>query len=245
MGEILTTVYLPSRGRLNLDEPAYAGPIEMDMIGFEEEKMMFGSNSENVLDRMLDSVIKTEGIKASELCPQDRHFLLVKERIHSYGENYHLTDVCPSCGNMEEYKIDMNDVPVIELPEDFAEPIEGKLPLSGHTIGIKILRNRDNKSINAEINTKVDKLHLSAKDLRYELRKVRSIVTIDGEQPKLGEREKFIRGLKGRDLAYIDYLMEKTKFGYSNTVLVTCKSCGHQFEVPFVMSGEFFRPRFD
>ena len=110
MAELLTTVYLPSKGRLNLDNPAYGGPIDLDMIGFEQELMIFGSNAENHLDKMLQSVIKTDGVNVNELTSQDRFFLLVQERIHSYGSDYHISYRCPVCGQVEEHILDLNNV---------------------------------------------------------------------------------------------------------------------------------------
>lgn len=245
MAELLTTVYLPSKGLFNLEDSAYAGPIELDMMGFEQEKMIFGSNSEGALDRMLNSVIKTEGISVDKMVPADRHFLLVQERIHSYGPNYHIKFQCPYCGLEEEHEIDMNTIPILELRDDFTEPIECKLPMDGRVLGLKILRNSDKKAIEAEIRMKAEKLKLNPKDMRFELRRVKSIVSIDGAAPKVGEREALLRSLKGMDLAYIDHVLNKDQFGYSSTVLTTCSSCKESFEVPFVMSSEFFRPRFD
>lgn len=245
MAEILTTVYLPSRGVFNKDESVYAGPIELDMMGFEQEKMVFGSNTENALDRMLSSVIKTEGINLDKLVPQDRHFLLIQERIHSYGPNYHIRFKCPYCGVEEEHKIDLTTVPVLEMDEEFKEPIEGVLPLDGRKVGLKILRNGDKKAIEAEIRMKADKLKINPKDLRFELRRVKSIVSIDGSAPKVGEREALLRSLKGRDIAYMDYLINQIQFGYSSTINVTCSGCKEEYEVPFALTSEFFRPRFD
>lgn len=245
MAELLTTVYLPSKGKLNVDEPAYAGPIDLDMMGFEQEKMIFGSNSEGAIDKMLNSVIKTEGISIDKMAPQDKHFLLVKERIHSYGPDYHITYECPHCGKEEEHVINMNDIPVLELPDDFIEPIECTLPLSGTKLGLRLLRNSDKKAIDNEIRMKAEKLKLNPSEMRYELRKVKAIVTIDGKEPSLGERQALVRGLKGRDLAYFDHVLNKIQFGFSSTVLTTCTSCNGEFEVPFVLTSEFFRPRFD
>lgn len=245
MAELLTTVYLPSKGLLNKEDPAYGGPIELDQMGFEQEKMIFGSNSEGALDKMLNSVIKTPGITVDKMAPQDRHFLLVKERVHTYGADYHIKYQCPYCGIEEEHVVNINDVPVIELADDFTEPIECKLPQSGTVLGLKILRNSDKKAIEAEIRMKAEKLKLNPKDMRFELRLVKAIVTINGETPKLGEREQLIKSLKGRDLAYIDYIINKVQFGFSSTVLTSCSSCKEAFDVPFLMTSEFFRPRFD
>jgi hypothetical protein len=245
MSELLTTVRLPSKGLLNPEDPVYGGPITLDMMGFEQEKMVFGSNADNVLDKMLKSVIKTEGVDLDQLTPFDKHYLLVQERIHSYGDEYHIKYQCPYCGVEEEHVIDLNDIPVIELPDDFVEPIEGTLPLCGKKVGVKLLRQKDRKAIDNEIRLKADKLKKNPQDLRYELRFVKSIVTIDGEQPNVGEREALVRSLKGRDLAYLDHLIKKTVFGYAAEALTTCSSCGENFEVPFVMTSEFFRPRFD
>ena len=70
-------------------------------------------------------------------------------------------------------------------------------------------------------------------------------MTIDGETPKIGEAAALVKSLKGRDLAYIDHVLNKVQFGFSSTVLTTCSGCKGDFEVPFMLTSEFFRPRFD
>lgn len=244
MSEILTTVYLPSKGKMNSDS-VYAGPIELDMMGFEQEKLIYGSSSSNVLDKMLKSVIKTPGIEVSELVAQDKHFLLVKERIHSYGNRYHLEDVCPNCGKEEEHVVDLDLVPILEIPDDFVEPIMGVLPRSGEEIGVRLLRQSDRKAMEAEIKMKSEKLGMDPQGLEYEQRLVRSIQTIQGVSVSSIEKTDFVRGLKGMDLAYINHLLNSVQFGYSNTVTVTCSACETQYESPFILTSEFFRPRFD
>lgn len=245
MSEYLTTVYLPSKGKLNPENEAYAGPIEIDMMGTKEEKMIFGSSSNDGISRMLQSIIKTEGIKVDDMVEQDRMFLLVKERIHTYGDIYHIKSKCPDCGATHEYTISLDDIEVKELPDDMTDTVTGILPLSKVEVTIKSLKTSDRNKINRYIKAKVEKLHQSESDLRYDLQREKAIVSINGEAPKVGEAHKLLNSLKAKDVAYLDYLRNKYDFGYQDSVTVECKSCGKMFDADFEMTSEFFRPRFD
>lgn len=245
MADVTTTVHLPSKGRLNLGDSVYAGPIDLKVIGFEQEKKIFGSNGDKVLDRVLSESIVTEGIKIEELTEMDRMFLLMKLRIHSYGESYTVEGRCPECGRVHEYKISLDDLKIVDLTDDFEEPIAGKLPRNGSEVGVRLLRIKDKRAVEAEARTRYEKLKVPVGESVYSLSMERSILTINGEKPKLGERKALLESLTGMDLAYIDALRKSVDFGYEMETTVKCDACEEEFRVPIRMTGEFFRPRFD
>lgn len=239
MEEITMKVYLPSRGKFN---PAHAEPIVLDMMGFEEEKIAFGSSTEEALDEVLKRCIKSpENFDVTELTPEDRRFLMYKLRIHSYGDEYHVR--YKENGEYVETKISMDDIEVVELPDNFEIP-GGKLPMNGSDIRIKVLTTGEIRKINNYCREKADKLGLNYSELRVEAMMAKRIDTVNGEALDTKDAIQFLKGLKGRDLAFIDYLINKIDYGYRDTVKVTTKT-GNVIDVPFRMTGEFFRPRFD
>lgn len=232
-------VTLPSRGVFN---PAHREPIILDMMGFEEEKIAFGSSTEEAIDEVLKRCIKSPAdFDVSALTQEDRKFLLWKLRIHSYGDDYHVRYL--ENGEYVDKKISLNDVVVDELDEDFVIP-GGKLPLAGNQITIKVLSIGEIRKIESYCREKADKLGISYSELRIETMMAKRIDTVDGEHLDAVKAVQFLKGLKGRDLAYIDYLTRQIKFGFRDTIEVENKS-GQKVLAPVRITGEFFRPRFD
>lgn len=238
MEGLTTKVKLPSNGRLN---PSLGEPIVMDMMGFEEEKVAFGADTDEALDEVLKMCIKSpENFDVTALTPADRRFLLMKLRIHTYGDEYHVK--ANVNGVIEDVKISLDDIEVKELPDDFEIP-KGKLPVAGNEVVVKVLTVGEIRKIESICRDKADKFGSSYKELRYETMRAKRIATIDGEKKTTDEVLRFLKGLKGKDLAYLDYLNNQVAFGYSNFIDV--KINGVWQTVPVVMTGEFFRPRFD
>ena len=119
-------VRLPSsKSGVYKDHPELQGDITLRMMDVGDEKKVFGSYSDDIVSALLKScVVSPEDFDPDELIPNDRHFLLVKLRVLSYGANYHGEGICPECGNTEEHRFSIDDIPIYELPEDFEEPIK-------------------------------------------------------------------------------------------------------------------------
>lgn len=239
MENLITKVKLPSNGVFN---PAYKGDITLDMMGFEEEKIAYGATDDEAIDIVINRCVKSpENFDASSLLPQDRRFILMKLRIHTYGDEYHV--IVRENGENVEEKISLDDIEVKELPEDFKIP-SGTLPISGDKIQIRPLTVADLRKIDDYARDKAEKMNLSFSDVRYEAVSAKRIGTINGESRTSVEVLNWLRSLKGKDLAYIRYLVDKIDFGYASTVHIKCKD-GVERDVFVRMTGEFFRPRFD
>lgn len=245
MGTYETTITLPSGGRLYPEVPELAGPIVIRMMDTNDEKKIFGSTSEDMISTLIKDCVVNIKFDPDILVSADRHYILMKLRIHTYGDDYHVEGVCPECGLQKEFKISLDDLTVYELPEDFVEPIEMTLPLSGTTVGIRVLRTDDAKKIRSRAKKMNKEMGVPAKEAEYMLRMARQIVTIDGKEVKPGEADKFVKEMKARDSAYIKFKLDETKLGYDDAITITCPECGEEYEVGFRMTGEFFRPRFD
>lgn len=245
MSQIITKVTLPSKGLLNVGSPEYAQEISMDMIGYEESKFIYGSSGDNLIDDLLNKLIIEPKLDLDNLTTPDKMFLLIKQRIHSYGSIYHLPGVCPYCDKASEFEIDIDkDVEIIELDDEFVNPIRIELPFCGKTVGVRVLKEGDIKKINKQAREKEEKLKIPFGITKYQLKLIKSVAEIDGVEVDFKAASDFVSDLKGRDLAMLKHTAESVDFGYSNKVAVKC-SCGQSFDVPFVVHGEFFRPRFD
>lgn len=239
MEGLTTVVRLPSHGVFN---PEWSGDIVLDMMGFEEEKMAFGAGTDEALDEVINRCVKSpEGFDASQLTPPDRRFMLMKLRIHTYGDGYHV-DVEENNGEVEE-KISLDDIEIKELPEDFEMP-HGKLPTSGDEVAVRLLTVAERRKIDDYATDKARKLGRPFSEIRYETLSAKGIASVNGKEMTTSEADRYLHQLKGKDLAYIRYLQDKFDFGFGTTVTHKCKD-GVTREIYVRMTGEFFRPRFD
>ena len=76
-------------------------------------------------------------------------------------------------------------------------------------------------------------------------RMARYIKAIDDKAVDEGAAQHFVETLTGRDSAYFWWkLDEEVKCGVDTTSEVVCPECGEEYEVPFAITSEFFRPKF-
>ena len=246
MANLEMTVRLPSLGKPYPECPELAGDIVIKMISALQETRMFGSSGQvDLLDNVLRECIVSPKVNIDSLMPADKHFLLTKLRIHTYGAQYHVTGVNPVTEKSEEHLISLDDIPVVELTEEFKDPMKVTLPVSGDIVEIKVLRSGDYKTIRQRVNRLSKEMGVPAGEQEYITRLAETIVSVNGETLQGSQREHYVQGLMGRDTAEIKRLMNRYKFGISDFITVTSPVNGEVYEAPVLMTGEFFRPRYD
>lgn len=222
-------------------------PLEVTLRAMKtkEEKMLLGSTGNNVFDKILGSCLEEPvNLPLGKLILSDKHFLMMKLRILSYGSDYHVKHKCEWCEKVHEYPISLDDVPINNLDDDFIEPFEFELPMSKDMIGIKLLRDMDNRKVERrakQINRKT-KGNLDG-DISYILRLVERLVTVNGESIK--NKQKYVEDLHGRDSAYIQHKLDTVEVGYDLKMYEECPYCGNDVDFILPMTSEFFRPRFN
>ena len=101
-------VELPSKGLLYPeDSPLSKGTVEMKYMTAKEEDILTNQNYIKqgiVIDKLLESLIVTEGVKYSELLIGDKNAIMVAARILSYGKDYTITY------NDEEVVVDLSTI---------------------------------------------------------------------------------------------------------------------------------------
>lgn len=234
---------LPSRGIL------YSGispEVVLRNMNTADEKMLLGSTPD-ALDLILKACIVTpKEINLDELISSDKHFLLLKLRIISYGSEYFVTARCPSCGAMPEYKIDLDSLPVDYLSENFVEPYESfELPMGKQAIELRIPRIKDLNDADAKARRFHKKFTEAKGDMSYIYRLMTNIATVDGKTLPLPELQKFVEEMAVRDSSYMKNKMNKLKVGIDTEIIEECPKCNsdHKFELPITY--DFFRTRYD
>tara|TARA_B100002019_G_C21220132_1_gene574261 strand:+ start:319 stop:1062 length:744 start_codon:yes stop_codon:yes gene_type:complete len=146
-------VELPSKGLLYPeDSPLSKGTIEMKYMTAKEEDILTNQNFIRkgiVIDKLLRSLVVTEGFKYDDLLIGDKNAIMVAARILSYGSEYNFTylgeKVSVDLSSLENKNIDYS------LLESGKNEFAFKLPHTDNTVTFKILTHKDERHIDKEI----------------------------------------------------------------------------------------------
>ena len=175
---------LPSQGKVYpKDSPLADGKVELKYMTTREEDILMSQNLIKkgvVIDKLLDSLIVTKGVKQTDLLLGDKNAVLVAARILAYGPEY-TTEILNPNDNNEKIKhtFDLSQCPFKELPKDVdysKNEFEFQLPVTKNKVLFKILTGADEKLIDKELKA-LEKNGLSGTittRLRY------AITSIDG-----------------------------------------------------------------
>lgn len=145
------TVELPSKGLLYpKDSPLAKGEIEMKYMTAKEEDILTNQNfirNGTVIDKLLKSLIVSEGVNYSDLLVGDKNAIMIAARILAYGPNYSFN------WKGSNVDVDLSEVNNKEIDEalykngnkfDFALP-------SGNEVTFKLLNHQDEVAIDREL----------------------------------------------------------------------------------------------
>jgi len=155
------TVDLPSKGLLYPeDSPRSSGKIEMKYMTAKEEDILTNQNyikNGTVIDKLLNSLIVTEGVSYDNLLIGDKNAIMMAARVLSYGKDYSFKymdeEVTVDLSALENKDIDYT------LLKDRKNDFIFDLPSTGNSVTIKILTHKDETLIEREIegNKKINK----------------------------------------------------------------------------------------
>jgi|TARA_R110002033_G_scaffold159611_3_gene195904 hypothetical protein len=146
-------IELPSKGLLYpKDHPLSSGKIELKYMTAKEEDILTNQSyiqKGTVLNKLLDSVILTEGVKQQDLILGDKNAVLVATRVLGYGAEYKFTY------RGEEKVVDLSSLENKEFDESLITPgkneFEFVLPHTKTPITYKILTGGDEIKIDREL----------------------------------------------------------------------------------------------
>ncbi len=153
-------VELPSKGLIYpKDNPLSSGKIEMKYMTAKEEDILTNQNYIKqgiVIDKLLKSLIISK-VNYDDLVVGDKNAVLIAARILGYGKDYDFQY------KGEDVTIDLTELETQHLDEstmiDNKNEFSYTLPHTNTAITYKLLTNRDEKKIEAEIKglKKIDK----------------------------------------------------------------------------------------
>ena len=203
---------LPSQGKIYIkDSPLSEGKLELKYMTTREEDILMSENLIKkglVIDKLLDSLIVTKGVKQDDLVLGDKNAVLVAARILAYGPEYTCEVINPN--NLEqtvEHTFDLTQCPFKEAVEgvDYSgNSFDFKTPVGKNKIKFKLLTGVEEKLIEKDLeqSKKVGYNSEITTRLRY------TIIEVDGDN-KTETITAFSQNMLARDsVALRNYIQE-------------------------------------
>jgi len=218
-------VELPSRGIgysfESMEDPfAYVRPMT-----FEDEKILskIKKSSFDIVNTLLERCISNLNI--ADLYIFDKLFLILKLRQISYGEFYESDLVCPSCGSEGKLKVNIEDLQVNSVPEDFTPTVTVTLPKLNKEIEISRVRIKDERYTH-------DSDHLEANLWRF----IKRIDTV--KDPVI--ISEVLKKLPLVDIKTILKVIGSDEYGVIPKIIYGCSRCKVESIVNLPIDSNFF-----
>lgn len=175
----------------------------------------------NVKKKFLE-IIKNvlQGVEASKLTVGDAQHVMLWEAINSYDREHGLSIVCESCLKKIDVVVDLRKINSVELPEDYAEPVEKKW--STGTVQLRL------ETLADEIAA-LERAKDGQSTYLYSL--ARTIVS----EKDIIVLEKQLEEVSTKDLNVIESFHDEFQHGPDMIASYTCLLCDYEgkLEVPF------------
>lgn len=236
-------VDLPSKGIFYPENsPLRSGQIELKYMTTKEEDILTSTNLIQkgiVLDKLMDSLIVTKGVKSSDLLIGDLNAVMVASRILGYGKDYQVGIKCPSCSETMQETIDLTSLKTINEPTSTTpKEITLILPASKAEVTLKILSRGDEFAIEKEVKS-LKKASDTSSEFSARLRAM--ITSVNGDNSK-ATIWKFVENMLVRDSRYIRDSYKEHVPDVDFDIPVTCESCGTSSTVRLPIGTGFFWP---
>ena len=198
---------LPSKGLLYPeDSPLRSGTIDVKYMTAKEEDILTSTNliaQGKVIERLLESVIVTPGVKLDDLLVGDKNAVMMGTRILGYGSEYNVSIVDPEINEEVEVSIDLTKLTEKKIDEKVFESGENKfsfeLPNSKRLVEFKLLDGHDEKKIDEQLKEleKVEKLTGISSELTTRIK--HQLISVDGNT-----EQKFIDNFVDNEFLALD-----------------------------------------
>ena len=193
---------LPSEGKVYPKEsPLSSGQLELKYMTTREEDILMSENLIKkgvVIDKLLDSLIVTKGVKPDDLILGDKNAVLVASRILAYGPEYTVEVTNPNdLDERVEHTFDLSKCPFKELLKDVDysdNEFDFTTPVGKNNLKFKLLTGADEVLIEKDIKQS-SKFGVSS-DITTRLRY--TVTEVDGDT-KSSTITQFTQNLLARD----------------------------------------------
>jgi len=151
-------VELPSKGKLYAEgHPLRGGTIEMKYMTAKEEDILTNQSfikNGVVLDKLFRALIVTP-VEYNDILLCDKNAIMIAARVLGYGKDYPVKAMNPETGEEVEYIVDLTKLKEKEIDWDLIQDGKNefvfKLPACKRQVKLKILEQRDQKRMDAEL----------------------------------------------------------------------------------------------
>ena len=193
---------LPSEGKVYPKEsPLSSGQLELKYMTTREEDILMSENLIKkgiVIDKLLDSLIVTKGVKQGDLILGDKNAVLIASRILAYGPEYTVEVTNPNdVDEKVEHTFDLSKCPFKELSKDVDysdNSFDFTTPVGKNELKFKLLTGADEVLIEKDIKQS-SKFGVSS-DITTRLRY--TVTEVDGDT-KSSTITQFTQNLLARD----------------------------------------------
>jgi len=245
-------ISLPSKGLVYPEgSPLREGKIEMKYMTAREEDILTSQNLIKqgiVIDKLMQSLIISP-IQFDDLVIGDKNAIMVASRILGYGKDYSVNVTCTECEAVNEFNIDLTQLPEQNIPEGTTMPSPGvfefTLPQSKRVIHFRLLTSGIEKQVSKQLEAaKKANKNTQAVDRELTTRLKSLIVSVDGNADRT-----FVANFVDNELfamdsrafrTYMKSVTPDTKFEIS----YVCSECSHEEEaLSFKIDTSFFWPK--
>lgn len=234
---------LPSGGKFYPEgSPLRSGKIDIKYMTAKEEDILTSTNLIQkgvVIDKLMESIIVTPGVKPADLLVGDLNAVMVATRILGYGKEYETELPCMNCSTKFPHTVDLTELETI-APEELPESNEFtfKLP-TGVTITYKLLTRGDELEVEKEVAA-LKKFNKSIEG-DTTVRLYYMITSVNESTDKKVIRD-FSNSMIIRDLRAFREEIKKTSPDVNFEVTALCPSCENEVKVRMPMGVNFFWP---
>tara|TARA_R100000995_G_scaffold65167_1_gene34232 strand:+ start:8036 stop:8875 length:840 start_codon:yes stop_codon:yes gene_type:complete len=237
-------VELPSKG-LFYDEghPLYEkDSIEIKHMTTKEEDILTNQSfikNGTVIDRLLQSVIVTPGVKVRDMIVGDKDALTIACRKHGYGADYETSFNCPSCGTKQEYTFDLEDIDNKDFMSQ-VEEFDASVDYDKKVINFIIPRTQTKLQLALIFDTQEDKKKSKKSKLGAITSLYRKIIrSVNGNSDPIYIRS-YIDSMTAVDSRYLRAAYSRMTPGIDFSCHFECSHCDHEGVVEVPLNAEFF-----
>ena len=243
---------LPSKGKIYGESlSGKFGKFKMRSMTTVEEmkRLSHCEDSYRLISEIIDDCILDKlPISCYDMHIGDYQYLLHRLRVVTYGSEYKVNSMCPACGKVDTYTIDLDSLGIIPYdPDNFDKYTKFELPSSKKTVEIRFQTPRMMDQVEAK------RKDLLKRNPNYEgnpslLHTVMSLIkSIDGKVYDPVKLERIVRDMPMADTNKImQYAMKlNANIGLQAHVRNICTECGVDYNTPFRLTSEFFGPTYD
>lgn len=239
------TIDLPSGGKLYPEgHPLRSGKIDVKYMTAKEEDILTSTNlikKGTVIDKLMESLIVTKGVKPGDLLTGDLNAVMVAARILAYGKEYPVELGCISCNQKFSHTVDLTTLEMVS-PTETGENGQYSLVLpTGVSITFRLLTRGNEKEIDAEVEAL--KKFNGAMEGSSTTRLKYMITSVNGNTDQKTIRE-FADNMIIRDVRALRDAVRKVSPDVNFELSVTCPHCETTNKARMPFGSNFFWPDF-